>query len=88
MLKVIVMIDCNICGQPFDRVCTSTDRHPEAWKSMSQDLEYDAERSGWSFTRAAHHCDYCVSDPRLCKPENYGITTRNSKQSDNDECDF
>ena len=65
MLKVIVMLDCNICGQPFDRVATSTDRDPMAWKSLACDVEYSAERSGWSFQRAAHHCSYCVSDAEL-----------------------
>jgi hypothetical protein len=65
MLKVMVMIDCNICGQPFDHVATSSDRDPQAWKSLSCDLEYKAERSGWSFHRSAHHCDYCVSDAQI-----------------------
>jgi hypothetical protein len=65
MLKVILMIDCNICGQPFDRVTASSDRDPLAWKSLSCDLEYEAEQRGWSFYRSAHHCDYCVSDAQL-----------------------
>jgi hypothetical protein len=67
MLKVIVMIDCNICGQSFDRVVTSCDRHPEAWKFLACDLEYEAERSGWSLQRSAHHCDYCVSDAQISR---------------------
>jgi hypothetical protein len=60
MLKVILMIDCNSCGQPFNHVSASTDRDPMGWKALSQDLEYEAECSGWSFSRAAHHCDCCV----------------------------
>lgn len=62
MLKVIVMIDCNICGQPFDRVAVSTERDTLSWKSLSLDLEDEAEDCGWSFYRSAHHCHYCVSD--------------------------
>jgi hypothetical protein len=65
MLKVILMIDCNICGQPFDRIATSTDRDPMTWKSLSLDLEAMAEQRGWSFHRSAHHCDYCVPDVAL-----------------------
>jgi len=62
MFKVIVMIDCNICGQPFDCVATSASRDPMNWKALSQDLEDTAESRGWSFYRSAHHCDYCISD--------------------------
>ena len=62
MFKVIVMIDCNICGQPFDSVATSVSRDPMEWKALALDLEYAAEGRGWSFYRSAHHCDDCVSD--------------------------
>lgn len=61
MLKIIVMIDCNICGQPFDHVCASTDRDPMAWKCLAEDLEYKATCNGWGVLRAAHHCDWCAS---------------------------
>lgn len=59
------MIDCNICGQPFDRIASSTDRDPQAWKSLALDVEYAAERCGWSMLRSAHHCSYCVTDVML-----------------------
>ena len=62
MFKVILMIDCNICGQPFDHIATSCGRDPLAWKSLSDDLESTAESRGWSFYRSAHHCEYCISD--------------------------
>ncbi len=65
MLKVILMLDCNLCGQPFNRVTSSTDRDPINWKSLSLDLEYAAEESGWSSHRATHYCDYCVTDVML-----------------------
>lgn len=62
MLKVIIMLDCNICGQPFEGVVTTSDPDPLDWKARSEDLEYDAECSGWSFYRSAHHCTYCITD--------------------------
>ena len=62
MFKVIMMIDCNICGQPFDRIATSSIQDPLSWKALSQDLEDEAEASGWSFYRSAHHCTFCISD--------------------------
>ena len=69
MFKVILMIDCNICGQPFDSIATSTDRESMQWKSLSLDLEDAAQRRGWSFYRSAHHCDFCISDAALHLPE-------------------
>jgi hypothetical protein len=65
MLKVIVMIDCNICGQPFDHVSTSTDRDPMAWKCLAEDLEYQAIRNGWCLLRSAHHCNWCANEPKF-----------------------
>jgi len=66
VLKVILMLDCNICGQPFDRVVTTCNRDPLFWKSLSLDLEDTAVNSGcWSFYRSAHYCDYCMSDMEL-----------------------
>jgi NifB/MoaA-like Fe-S oxidoreductase len=62
MLKIILMLDCNYCGESFDRIITSSERDPMAWKALSQDLEYKAENCGWSFHRSAHHCVYCVTD--------------------------
>ena len=65
MLKVILMIDCNVCGQPFDRVVTSSGDDPLSWKSLSLDLEDTAMKCGWSFWRVAHYCAYCMSDVGL-----------------------
>lgn len=65
MLKVILMIDCNICGQNFNSITTSSDRDPVAWEFLAQSLEYRAERRGWTLSGPAHHCDYCVTDVML-----------------------
>lgn len=65
MLKVILMIDCNVCGQPFDRLLTSSEKDSFSWKSLSLDLEDAAMDCGWSFWRSAHYCDYCMTDVGL-----------------------
>jgi hypothetical protein len=62
MIKVIMMLDCNICGQPFEEIVTSSQVDPLSWKSLSLDLEYTAESSGWFFFRNSHFCSYCVYD--------------------------
>jgi hypothetical protein len=85
MLKVILMLDCNMCGQPFDRVATSTDRDPLAWKPLACDLEYSAELRGWSFHRGAHYCDYCVSDVELAS---IAPATRATTGEEEEEPDF
>lgn len=60
MFKVIIMLDCNICGQLFERVATTTGREPLAWKALSLDLEDDAINRGWGFIRSCHYCEHCV----------------------------
>jgi hypothetical protein len=69
MLKVILMIDCNICGQNFNSIITSSDRHPATWEFLAQGLEYQAESSGWTISGPAHHCDWCVTDVMLAGRE-------------------
>lgn len=60
MIRVIVTLDCNVCGQPFERIGSSSSLDPLEWKSLSLDLEHQAESTGWFFSRAAH---YCVNAP-------------------------
>ena len=67
MLKVIVMLDCNICGRLYDGITSSEDRDPMNWKSLALDLEYKAEGSGWTLQRSAHYCDYCVTDVMIAE---------------------
>jgi hypothetical protein len=62
MLKVIVMLDCNICGKPFENIATSDTHDPLAWKALAHDLEDTAENHGWSLYRSAHHCELCMAD--------------------------
>lgn len=82
MLKVILMLDCNICGQPFREVAASTDRDPLAWKPLACELEYNAEGSGWSCHRGAHYCDYCVTD------EDIASVAPATSEPDEEEPDF
>jgi len=65
MLKVVLIIDCDICGQPFNRIATSNCDDPLAWKALSQNLEDTAENCGWSSLRSAHYCEFCMSDVSL-----------------------
>ena len=92
MLKVILMIDCNICGQNFNSIITSSDRHPAAWEFLAQGLEYQAESRGWTISGPAHHCDYCVTDVMLISREAGEKAAQVAKKmqevEDDNECPF
>ena len=61
MFKTIMILDCNICGQPFNRVVTSASKDPFTWKSLSLELEDSAVNCGWTLCRSAHYCEHCVT---------------------------
>ena len=48
MLKLIVTIVCDICGDTFEPVAVSCDRNPSAWRFLARELEASAEGSGWN----------------------------------------
>jgi hypothetical protein len=57
MLKIIVIIDCDICLESFERIAVSTDRNSLIWEHLPLSLAADAEKSGWD----CHAEDYCYS---------------------------
>ena len=60
MFKLIVLVECDICGELFDRIATSADRDPAAWENLPAILEARAESSSWH-VYSAHYCYDCVS---------------------------
>ena len=61
MFKLMVMIDCDICGDSFRRVGVSTDRGPHAWQYLTGILEGDAQSHGWDLYREAR-CYECIEE--------------------------
>jgi hypothetical protein len=61
MFRLIVLIECDRCKEPFNRVATSTDRDPAAWDYLSPTLAARAEQRGWSLY-SAHLCGCCITD--------------------------
>jgi hypothetical protein len=59
MFKLVVILECDICGDTFHRMATSTDRNPEAWDDLSLLLVAKAENACWS-NYSAHHCPICI----------------------------
>lgn len=66
MFKLILIIDCDICGESFDRVALSTDRDPTAWQYLTADLEMRAESRGWNLHRAEYRCYDCCDSEVIC----------------------
>jgi hypothetical protein len=60
MFKLVVILECDMCGDSFDRMAISTDRNPEAWKYLSASIEARAESACWSCD-SAHRCDSCLN---------------------------
>lgn len=89
MVKIFVTLDCNRCGQPFNRIAVTTDLDPMNWKALAQDLEYRAENRGWASSRAAHYCDYCANDA-MYKIESNAVPHDDDrgKREANDDEDF
>lgn len=54
MLKLIVMVVCDKCGESFEPVAVSCDRDPSAWDYLTASIEARAEDSGWNLTAATH----------------------------------
>jgi hypothetical protein len=61
MLKIIIIIDCDCCGESFHRIAISTDRNPQTWGHLPLLLAAEAEMRGWN----CHSADYCSG----CIPE-------------------
>jgi len=59
MFKLMVMIDCDICGDSFRRVGVSTDRGPHAWQYLTGILEGDAQSHGWDLYREGKIREVC-----------------------------
>lgn len=61
MFKLILTIECDICGQPLEHIATSCDRDPTAWEYLPAILEATAEGRGWDVF-PGHRCDDCIPD--------------------------
>jgi hypothetical protein len=62
MLKVLLMLDCDDCGRPFDQSLVAFElSDPYEWSSLSAELETLAEGAGWDFHKTRMRCCDCNS---------------------------
>ena len=65
MIKVIVMIDCDLCGIPLEQAGSSCDPDPYTWGSVAGDLEVVALQQGWDLHRKGITCPACLLEAEM-----------------------
>jgi hypothetical protein len=65
MIKVIVMIDCDICGYPLEQSASSCDPDAYVWGSVASDLEVVALENGWDLHRKGITCPACLLEAEM-----------------------
>jgi len=59
MIKVLFMLDCDLCGYPFEKATSSCDPDPMVWRAVASDLEWIAQQDGWDLHRKGFTCSDC-----------------------------
>lgn len=54
MLKLIVMVVCDTCGESFEPIAVSCDRNESAWDNLTAEIEARAENRGWNLHSPTH----------------------------------
>ena len=65
MIKVLIMIDCDICGYPLEQAASSCDPDPYTWGSTASELEVVAASQGWDFHRKRITCPACLLEAEM-----------------------
>lgn len=70
MLKLMVLLECDRCGDSLRKVAISSDRNPDAWNYLSGELEFKATENKWNVD-SQHLCYFCLLEPY----EDFGSTS-------------
>jgi hypothetical protein len=62
MLKLLVIIECDNCGEAFEHIATSCDRDPKAWRKLASELVSKAEERCWSMYGDTYACADCIHE--------------------------
>ncbi len=60
MFKVLLLIDCDECGEPLDRSTVCSGRTPEIWDAELEELVFEAANEGWDFYMNSSRCPQCA----------------------------
>jgi hypothetical protein len=61
MLKLLLTLECDSCGDCFEHVTTTTDGNPTNWEYLLPMLEYKAQNCSW-YCQSAHYCYSCCNN--------------------------
>lgn len=59
MFKIFVTINCDECGDDFQRVRVSASKDPMDWNTEASELICDASEAEWDFFRGRMRCAAC-----------------------------
>ena len=62
MLRLLILLECDECRETWTAVQEADRAHAHAWEEEIQNLEYEAEQTGWSIYRSDHICNVCVME--------------------------
>lgn len=66
MIKVVLLVHCDDCGEPVSNAIVCSAREPLVWEAAIEDIEYNATRQGW----------WCCKRRSLCPECNYHLEQR------------
>jgi hypothetical protein len=60
MVKILILLECDHCEEAWPTVVSLRNQLGIQWDAEIQNVEYEAEQTGWSVYRCNHTCDGCV----------------------------
>ena len=68
MLKVIVLLECDLCGGLYAQSMATADTDGLMWACLADEVQGNAEQSGWDLFRGRHVCYGCLNDAEVTRP--------------------
>lgn len=62
MVKLLILLECDHCEETWPTVVSLRSQLGIQWDTEIQNIEYEAEQTGWSIYRGKHACDGCVME--------------------------
>ncbi|MBX9723857.1 MAG: hypothetical protein K2X81_20790 [Candidatus Obscuribacterales bacterium] len=62
MLKVLIFLECDSCQTLIAAAPDASHKDGLMWAAAAEDLEYDAQQSGWDLFNSNHTCNGCIAE--------------------------
>ncbi len=60
MLRLLIMLECDLCEEMITSIPNSSDRLGTDWPEEIYNLESQAEQNGWNIYHSQHVCNVCI----------------------------